>query len=105
MFKFLVLYLLLGAFVSESESNPVPLPSEKIEVANALRYLNQLDKMYSGQIRPRSHVYKIKRDADFGFITTALSQRARPRFGKRSFLNIERFKPMISPEEYFDILE
>jgi len=75
MFKFLVLYLLLGAFVSESESNPVPLPSEKIEVANALRYLNQLDKMYSGQIRPR--------------------------FGKRSFLNIERFKPMISSEEYF----
>ena len=25
----------------------------QIEVANALRYLNQLDKMYSGQIRPR----------------------------------------------------
>jgi len=78
----LVLAIFAACFVSDVGGFPLDKKAEN--VANALMYLNQLDQLYSNQIRPSNVAHLSKKGGhQLKLIGDSLSLRARPRFGKR----------------------
>merc|ERR1711894_571613 len=84
--QMLGLFLCVWAAVLISDVGGFPLDKKAENVANALMYLNQLDQLYSNQIRPSNVAHLSKKAGhQLKLIGDSLSLRARPRFGKRGF--------------------
>ncbi|XP_023345015.1 uncharacterized protein LOC111714195 isoform X2 [Eurytemora carolleeae] len=74
-----------------------PASEQEGAMADAIKYLAELDSFYSEQVRPSGFETIKKSVGDLSLIGSSLSSRARPRFGKRgvddmrSLQNLERF--------------
>merc|ERR1712212_219452 len=61
-----------------------PASEQEGAMADAIKYLADLDSFYSEQVRPRPFETIKKSVGDLSLIGSSLSNRARPRFGKRA---------------------
>merc|ERR1711874_742863 len=97
--QMLGLFLCVWAAVLISDVGGFPLDKKAENVANALMYLNQLDQLYSNQIRPSNVAHLSKKAGhQLKLIGDSLSLRARPRFGKRGNY------VMANPAHYYEDL-
>merc|ERR1711963_448224 len=91
----------IWAALTVCEVGGFPLDKKAENVANALMYLNQLDQLYSNQIRPSTanvaHLSK-KAGHQLKLIGDSLSLRARPRFGKRGDYRALANSPQYYPD-------